>query len=261
MSRILLSMRMGPDSSSASLARLEESMMEALEKEYVSSSFDTPQLPGDDSPISPLTIKNFRVAELEDTSDTGDNRGSYPKVNSQRPSAPSSWARHISTSSESTMVSGQSDGSVYGSNTPATPFASVTQRSLSPTIMNQTIPDQLFTERGASPVIQLEDPQELHKSLAERVETPQRDSSHSDVIEAVESAMQQLQQVRLQEQSLRPLRFEPQDKFHKPDADINKEFERTAYGELKVRRLNTRDWLLVAVWWLLKVYMNFSCVA
>ena len=235
-------------------------MMDALEKEYVSSSFDTPQLRDEESPISPLTIKNHRVAELEDTSDTGDTRATYSRINSQRPSMTSNWTRHISTSSESTLVSGQSDGSIYGANTSVTPLASVTKRSISPTIMNHTTTDPLFTERGASPVRQIEDPWELQKSLAERVETPQPDSGHTDVMEAVESAMQQLQQVRLQEQSRRPLRFEPQDKYHKPDADINKEFERSAYDELKVRRLNTRDWLLVAVWWLLKVYTNFSYV-
>lgn len=223
--------------------------MDALEKEYVSSSVDPP--PGE-SPISPLTIKSHRVAELEDTSDMSDARAMYSRAANQRPSISSSWPRHVSTSSES-MMSGQSDGSVYGANTPISPLASATMRSMSPTLVTNARADSPFPDSRVSPLKQLEDPLEYQKSIPERAEAPLLDSSQTDVMEAVESAMQQLQQVRLREQSLRPLRFEPQDKFHKPDADINKELERSAYDELKVRRLNTRDWLLVAVWWLLKV--------
>lgn len=224
-------------------------MMDALEKEYVSSGFDSQEA----SPISPLTIKSHRVVELEDTSDTSDVRAVYSRAASQRPSISSNWPRHVSTSSES-MMSGQSDGSVYGANTPISPLNSA-KRSMSPSMMNHTRADSPHTDSLITPLKQIEDPMEYQRSNTDRSETP-LDSSQTDVMEAVESAMQELQQVRLREQSLRPLRFEPQDKFHKPDADINQAFERSAYGELKVRRLNTRNWLLVAVWWLLKVLLS-----
>lgn len=229
-------------------------MMDALEKEYVSSSFDSQEA----SPISPLTIKSHRVVELEDTSETSDVRAVYSRAASQRPAISSNWPRHVSTSSES-MMSGQSDGSTYGVNTSTLPLTSA-KRSMSPSMVNHARADSLFTDSRTTPLKQIEDPMEYQRSNTERSETP-LDSSQTDVKEAVEDAMQELQQVRLREQSLRPLRFEPQDKFHKPDADINQAFERSAYGELKVRRLNTRDWLLVAVWWLLKILSIFSiCV-
>ncbi|OJJ31549.1 hypothetical protein ASPWEDRAFT_62678 [Aspergillus wentii DTO 134E9] len=78
------------------------------------------------------------------------------------------------------------------------------------------------------------------------------ESHRTNVKDAVTSAMQQLHQVRLREQSLRPLRYEPQDRFHRPDADLLKKFDESAHDELRIRRLSTGDWLRVAVWWLLK---------
>jgi hypothetical protein len=74
-----------------------------------------------------------------------------------------------------------------------------------------------------------------------------------NVLEVVAEAMKELTRIRIQEQSQRPLRIVPQDPVHKPDDDLKNRFKELVDDELKVRRLNTRDWLRVATWWLLKV--------
>ncbi|KAL2863399.1 uncharacterized protein BJX67DRAFT_261294 [Aspergillus lucknowensis] len=69
---------------------------------------------------------------------------------------------------------------------------------------------------------------------------------------AVASAMRQLHEMQLREQQLRPLRYEPRDGLHQPDKVITEKFEASFQGEEHARPLTTRDWLTVAVWWLLK---------
>ncbi|THC95419.1 hypothetical protein EYZ11_005106 [Aspergillus tanneri] len=71
-------------------------------------------------------------------------------------------------------------------------------------------------------------------------------------MDAVASAMQQLHQIRLQDQLHRPLRYEPRDRFHQPDVELLKKFDTFAHDEMAIRPINTNDWLRVAVWWLLK---------
>lgn len=88
--------------------------------------------------------------------------------------------------------------------------------------------------------------------------SPPKYVEQTAVMDAVSNAMQQLQQIRLREQLHRPLRYEPRDKFHQPDAELVRKFYSSAYNELKIRRPNISDWLRIAVWWLLKVYL-VSC--
>ena len=75
----------------------------------------------------------------------------------------------------------------------------------------------------------------------------------NDVVEIVQEAMKELSIIRQKEQSLRPLRVFRQDKNHQPDDSLKKQFQQLANDELQIRRLNARDWLRVATWWLLKV--------
>ena len=74
-----------------------------------------------------------------------------------------------------------------------------------------------------------------------------------NVGEAVAEAMRALKQVRKLEQSNRPLPIKPQDPLHKPSEELKKQFQEFADNELKLRKLNARDWLRLATWWLLKV--------
>ncbi|KAI9799996.1 MAG: hypothetical protein M1833_003525 [Piccolia ochrophora] len=78
------------------------------------------------------------------------------------------------------------------------------------------------------------------------------DGEVPDVLDVVADAMKQLNRIRSLEQSSRPLRTVPQDGTHRPDEALRARFQELANDELKIRRLNARDWLRVATWWLLK---------
>ncbi|KAG8531403.1 uncharacterized protein KY384_003032 [Bacidia gigantensis] len=77
-----------------------------------------------------------------------------------------------------------------------------------------------------------------------------------DVKEIVAEAMQELMKIRQKEQSARPLRIARPHPAHQPDDILREQFQQLAEDELKIRRLNTRDWLRVATWWLLKARFN-----
>lgn len=77
-----------------------------------------------------------------------------------------------------------------------------------------------------------------------------------DVVDVVAEAMQELARVRQREQSARPLRVVRQDPVHRPHDALKERFQQLAEDELKIRRLNARDWLRVATWWLLKARFN-----
>jgi len=74
-----------------------------------------------------------------------------------------------------------------------------------------------------------------------------------DVDEVVADAMKTLSIIRQKEQSARPLRIVRQDPQHQADEALRRRFQQLVDDELKLRRLNARNWLRVATWWLLKV--------
>ena len=82
-------------------------------------------------------------------------------------------------------------------------------------------------------------------------------NKEKNVVELVADAMRELSKIREKEQSLRPLRIERQDKDHQPDDTLKEQFQNLVDDELRLRRLNARDWLRVATWWLLKVPIPF----
>ena len=77
-----------------------------------------------------------------------------------------------------------------------------------------------------------------------------------DVQDVVKEAMQELARIRQKELSARPLRIVRQDPVHQPDDALKTRFQQLAEDELKIRRLNAKDWLRVATWWLLKARFN-----
>lgn len=81
-------------------------------------------------------------------------------------------------------------------------------------------------------------------------------SKAPNVVDVIAEAMQELARVRQQEQSARPLRIVRQDPVHRPHDALRERFQELAEDELKIRRLNARDWLRVATWWLLKARFN-----
>lgn len=75
------------------------------------------------------------------------------------------------------------------------------------------------------------------------------------VEEVVADARRQLVTVRQRELSSRPLKVVSQDPQRTPDPALSALFQKSANDELQIRRLNARDWLRVATWWLLKVLL------
>ncbi|KAL8946866.1 MAG: hypothetical protein Q9222_006794, partial [Ikaeria aurantiellina] len=72
------------------------------------------------------------------------------------------------------------------------------------------------------------------------------------VIDIVADAMQELAMVRQKEQLARPLRIVREDPVHKVDDILGARFQQLAEEELRIRRLSVKDWLRVGTWWLLK---------
>ena len=99
-------------------------------------------------------------------------------------------------------------------------------------------------------------PRGLSSLGADSTNTEQEKPQNVD--EAVAEAMKTLSLIRQKEQAGRPLRIVRQDPQHAPDEALKKRFQQMVDEELKIRRLNARDWLKVATWWLLKVSMMFS---
>ncbi|KAI9669583.1 MAG: hypothetical protein M1817_004626 [Caeruleum heppii] len=89
-------------------------------------------------------------------------------------------------------------------------------------------------------------------SVADSIAPTSPDADPSSVAEVVAEAMKEVSRIRQREQASRPLRIALRDEAHRPDDDIIKIFDEAAKDEMKVRRLNARDWLRVATWWLLK---------
>lgn len=73
------------------------------------------------------------------------------------------------------------------------------------------------------------------------------------VIQAVAEAMKELSKIKQREQSSRPPRLVPEDPDRRPNSMLSERFHQLADEELQIRRLNVKDWLRVATWWLLKV--------
>lgn len=78
------------------------------------------------------------------------------------------------------------------------------------------------------------------------------ESRNSNATETTASAMQGLRQARLEDQLSRPVRYEPQNKLHKPDSNIVKTFNSSVKEELQIRKFSIGDWLRISTWWLLK---------
>ena len=73
-----------------------------------------------------------------------------------------------------------------------------------------------------------------------------------DLAEVVADAIQELSLIRQKEQSAKPLKIRSQDPIHRPGESLKKSFSADASDEMQYRKLNTKDWLRVATWWLLK---------
>ncbi|KAJ5994461.1 hypothetical protein N7451_010185 [Penicillium sp. IBT 35674x] len=250
----------------SSLADIERTMVQAMEDdEQALLALETSRR---DSSlvVSPLSIKSGVSTDYEDLFDAYAPQLTLPRGSSLVSHGSQGQEhrllgrpKHMSTSSESVMSG--SDGSFYGGTAP-------TSTSMHSRSHSQRLVEKLNNSRALSPQPLYEASIDGHasdrtpwenasdiqegQSVGKSSEKTSPEFGHENVMGAITSAMQQLRQVRLQEQLARPMRYVPQNKMHKPDQDTLQAFDSSVYEELQARKLITRDWLRIATWWLLK---------
>lgn len=174
--------------------------------------------------------------------------------------------RHISTCSDSTGSMHSDELSENGASPPGSPVPRKPLAPYKPAFQPQTLSG---THRKLSSTSPRASDNALPESKNDHhpekpLEKPTQAINNHDfgtiehgatlnVSEVVAEAMKELSQVRKREQSVRPLRIVEQDKVHRPNQFVKAKFEELAQDELRIRKLNSRDWLRVATWWLLKV--------
>ena len=111
----------------------------------------------------------------------------------------------------------------------------------------------------------LDPPKKLRHRMTSNPQSPPKRTQSSDIkttlsdLQAVVAdAFSELKKVQRKEQSARPLRIAKRRPSHHPDEALLEQFKQLADDELKIRRLNMRDWLRVATWWLLKARYNLE---
>ena len=166
---------------------------------------------------------------------------------------------YIGASPESTPSMSSEDASEVASTSPITPRH---KRQWTPISTGRARPGGSFSTDGdlkafapstiTSGDLGDDSPQKPNRSRKGDTTTA-RHEKPQNVDEVVADAMKTLSLIRQKEQSARPLRIVRQDPQHAPDQALQMRFQELVDDELKIRRLNARDWLRVATWWLLKV--------
>lgn len=240
-----------------SLGRTESSATKDSAKDLPPPTPSSWQAHDDVSPISisvstPRQQNVFILAELDGTEPT------RPNPAATQPSCPPEEPSHVSASSES-VVSGHSDTSSFT----ATTYTSPTSPASSTFSPPQSIVSEAFSTekevvwaRGpGSGFSNMQNQGRIQRSTSIKPgeSTPWGSPGHSGA-----DAIQELHRWQLREQIFRSLRCEPRDKTHQPDAELLANFDHIAHKEERAQQLTARCWLLVAVWWLLKVYIRIK---
>ena len=77
---------------------------------------------------------------------------------------------------------------------------------------------------------------------------------------AIDIAKEELSRIRQQERQARPLKIPDRTLFPEVVPRAKTEFEQSLKMEIKYRSLNTRDWLRVGTWWLLKAMFRLEAL-
>ena len=158
---------------------------------------------------------------------------------------------------ESTPSMSEEDGTESSTNIPITPK---TRNTSTPSSKTRR-PSNLSIDRGVKGSSQTNQ-EDGHYDMPKRLGTDRSNSKMGelstkgwtpDISEVVAGAMEELSRIRQRERATRPLRIVPQDAVHRPEEALKARFHELANEELEIRRLNAKDWLRVATWWLLKV--------
>ena len=90
-------------------------------------------------------------------------------------------------------------------------------------------------------------------SMGEDSQEPAKPPKEQNVDEAVAEAMKKLSMVNNQQRAERAMRLPRQNALHAPNEALKRCFEKQIEEEMKAKSLNTRDWLRMGTWWLMKV--------
>ncbi|KAL2809413.1 hypothetical protein BJX63DRAFT_358003 [Aspergillus granulosus] len=240
----------------SSLERFEGEMLYSLEQ-YSLPSRDVHQSPLDNTSPQIRTMSENRDGpdeiyepEMEKSpiSEATHNRTS---IASSQPRESTSSASRVSLRSE------ESTSTIFTNNPlPSSPLSGASLKKPT-TLVNQPAERyHISSGRGPSGGIQKEFALGPKDDILP--DNPQEETEDNHVKHDVTNAMQQLHDMQLREQNLRSLRYEPRDSFHKVDAVVAEKFEASLNSENQTGQLSTRDWLRIAVWWLLKAQTTLA---
>ncbi|KAJ5613285.1 hypothetical protein N7510_006479 [Penicillium lagena] len=240
-----------------SLTHSERSTLQTMdEDELAVLPAELPAGPDVELKPSPLSPRNAFSGDYEKGSRAEFRETPISISGPHAPRFSASGPRDISISSDS--VTSGSDASLYSGTAPTSPRSLNTTRSVTSSMMNAfcvhpgercDIPDGPFDGRTVDVGVW---GSTFEKQSMARPSQSSNTEIQRNVMDAVTNAMQELRQVQLSDQLSPPIRYEVPDKLHKPDREVLVRFENSANGELKIRNLDTQDWLRIATWWLLK---------
>lgn len=238
---------------SSSLARIENSMIKALERQEVSK--ETVEIADELTPVTrsqtaPAAVTSEDLSEASDglglrgiqrafTGATLIDPGADPSADLTPPVSDDEVSEYGSPKATSSKSKPMSAGKMRKAST----FSVGRDAKALP-------PSPLASDEYCE-----ESPQKarLRGKLSPAGDRKGKGLRPSSVVEAVADAMQELSKVRQKEQSARPLRVVREDPVHQADKTLKERFQQLAEDELRIRSLNAKDWLRVATWWLLKV--------
>lgn len=240
----------------SSLARIETSMIKALERQE--NAQETP----DEDELAPLqrskTTPTVAPSETSELDGLGIKRA-FTGTTLVEPTA--------TVSSDSTPSMSSEDASDIMDASPATqkhnrPRASTsTSRARKGSNMSikrdpkDSPPSPILSDDVGSDT--LKKPSRSHRLMSVgEASILTKSSRPQDVSEVVADAMKTLSIIKQKEQSARPLGIVRPDPKHQADEGLKQLFQQHVDDEREIRRLNARDWLKVATWWLLKAKYN-----
>ena len=253
------------DINNASLARIEASIEEALNKQELeleddevtplvnarssSSNPRDPDLSGTTMPRRRHTERTLGEKTLVSTMDypssaSGDSEGNLPLPKGQcRLSSPNKTTR-------------RQPSLPIGINAPPSPFSDD----------GVSMKDRRASDNKGSPH------ETYNKGLLIDIQSRQGDyyrnttpetsvmEPEADFIAVIDLAKEELFRVRQEERQAKPLRVPDRSLFPEAGPKLKTEFEQSLKSEMEYRQLNTRDWLRIGTWWLLKATFRLEAL-
>ena len=110
-----------------------------------------------------------------------------------------------------------------------------------------------------SPRTSEDEPLPQYKSRQTSAVNNEPSEDDTDLKAVLEYAVVELAKIRQKERQARPLKVPDQNSIPHPDLELRSRFDESV-TELEYRKLNTKDWLRVGTWWLLKATYNLQII-